>query len=202
MKHGMLYPRLTEKGELIDEGQMVQCREHLSRARRIVFLTGVITDETESCNLLMALASLNENPIKMIVTSPGGLLDTTYMFCDTMKLVGVPIVTLARYCMSAAVLPFITGSPRYVLPNAKIMLHLPSAQLTGDARELDIQKEQFNKDKEKLVAYLQEHGVKKSRQQILKDIDREHWMGAEEAIKYGLADEIMTPEIMKSWLRG
>lgn len=196
-----LYPR-KENGKYVADNQMVSYREHLSREHRVIFLTGVISEDTESCNLLMALASVSDEPLKMVITSPGGYLDTTYMFCDTMNMImsKVPIYTLGRFVCSAAVLPFVCGTKRYLLPHAKMMLHLPWGQISGDTKEIDIQKKEMEKTQEQMIEFLKEHGVKKSSEIILQDIDRERWMNPQEAIDYGLADEIISPETMKEWL--
>ena len=200
-KDAMLYPR--EEGKtLVQDNQMVSYREHLSRKNRMVFLTGPISDDSESCNLLMALSSISDEPLKMIVTSPGGYLDATYMFCDTMKMImeKTPIYVLGRYVCSAAVLPFVCAKKRYLLPHAKMMLHLPWGQIQGDTKEIEIQRKEMEKTQSQMVEFLRENGVRKSVKQIMLDIDREKWMNPQEAIDYGLADEIMNPDVMKEWL--
>lgn len=200
-----MYPR-KDKDKLVADNQMVGYREHLMFKKRIVFLTGPIADEqgfsaTEGCNLFMAMASVSDEPIKMIINSPGGWLDPTYIMCDTIETCGVPIYTLGRSVCSAAVLPFVCGSKRYVLPHAKFMLHLPSGQLVGDSADIDIQHKEMQKTKNQMVEFLQSHGVKKTYDNILQDIDRAYWMNPKEAIDYGLADEVMTKEVMKEWLK-
>lgn len=199
-----MYPR-KDKDKLVADNQMVGYREHLSHKNRMIFLTGPISDEqgwgaTESCNLFMALASVSKEPIKMVVTSPGGFLDPTYLLCDTIEACGVPVYTLGRFVCSAAVLPFVCGTKRYLLPHARVMLHLPSAVFAGDSAELNIQHKEMEKGQEQLISFLQSHGVKRTQEQILSDIDRSFWMNPKEAIEYGLADEVMTKEVMKEWL--
>jgi ATP-dependent Clp protease protease subunit len=198
----MLYPRKDDKGTYIAGDQMVSYREHLSRKNRMIFLTGPISEDTEACNLLMAMASMSDEPLKMVITSPGGYLESTYMFCDTMKMVmeKTPIYTLGRFVCSAAVLPFVCGTKRFLMPHAKLMLHLLMGQLSGDPKDIDIQRDEMLKTQHQMVEFLQAHGVKKTEKKILEEIDRERWMNPKEAIEYGLADEIMSPDIMKTWL--
>lgn len=197
----MLYPRQAEDGKLVTEEQMVGYREHLTNEHRILFLTGLISGETESHNLLMALDSLSYDPIRLVITSPGGDLDAALLFYDTMRLLKSPIETLGRYCASAAAMLLATGGKRYLLPHAKVMLHLPAGQMGGDARDWEIQHKQMIKYKNKMVDILIKCGVKKSHEEILADMDRDFWLEPDEAIAYGLADKIMTPEVMEEWLR-
>ena len=199
----MLYPRtinLNEKDVLVDDSQMISYKEHLTQEHRILCLSGIITGETDSRHLLLALDSLSHDPVKIIITSPGGDLDTTFLMYDTIKSLQSPVITIGEYCASAAAILLASGSKRYLRPHAKVMLHLPAGQMGGDARDWDIQHRQMEKYRNAVVAILCECGVKKSHEEILNDIDRDYWMGAEEAIAYGLADEILTKEIWEEWV--
>ena len=187
----------------VEDDQMRSTKEYLLDECRIVFLQGVITGSTEqieSANLLLALAAHSSDPIKMFITSPGGVVDTAMMIYDTMKLIDTPIITVGRYCASAAAILMAAGTERYLWPQAKMMLHLPSGIMTGDSIELAIQKEEMDKTQQSLVNALIECGVKKTAAQILKDINREKWFNPQEAIEYGLADSGVTAELLKGWL--
>jgi len=201
----MLYPRtvcINGKDELVTNDQMVTYREHLTQEHRILCLSGVITGETDSRHLLLALDSLSHDPIKIIITSPGGDLDTTFLMYDTIKSLQSPIITIGEYCASAAAILLAAGSKRYLRPHAKVMLHLPAGQMGGDARDWDIQHRQMGKYRKTVVDILCECGVKKSSEEILSDIDRDYWMEPKEAIAYGLADEIMSKEVWQNMVEG
>lgn len=202
----MLHPRITKidgHDALVSDDQMCGWREHMTQEHRVLFLSGVIgikcpacrRGETDSHNLLMTLDTLSNEPIKLVITSPGGDLDSTFLFYDTMKMVKSPIITIGRYCASAAALLLAAGNKRYLYPHAKVMLHLPSAVLQGDSRDIDIAHKQLHEYQDKVVTILQENGVKLSPEQIFSDIDRDFWLDPNEAIQYGLADEILTKEI-------
>jgi len=197
----MLYVRRTDDGKLVDIDQMVESREHLVRQQRLLFLSGAITGEIEIVALLFALDSLSHKPIKLVITSPGGDLDGAFLLYDTLKLIKSPVWTLGRFCASAAVLLLSAGKERYLLPHSKVMLHLPAGQAVGDARDWEIQHREMKKYKDKMVDILIECGAKRSHEEILKDIDRDFWLEPREAIEYGLADEVITTEVMKSWLK-
>ena len=200
----MLFPRtISLNGEevLVDDSQMVSYREHMTQNYRILFMSGVITGEMDSHNLLMALDTLSHDPIRLVITSPGGDLDTTFLFYDTMKLIKTPIITIGRYCGSAAAILLAAGSKRYLFPHAKVMLHLPSGQMGGDTKDWEIQHREMQKYKNRIVDILRECGAKKSREEILADIDRDFWLDPAETIKYGLADGVMTPAIWQSLIK-
>lgn len=196
----MLYPRTTNENILVSDDQMVGHREHLTKEHRVLFLSGVISYETESHNLLMALDSISHDPIRLVITSPGGDLDTALLFYDTIRIVKSPIETLGRYCASAAAMLLAAGSKRYLLPHAKVMLHRPWGRQEGDARDLEIQNNEMKKYQSKFIDVLVECGAHKTHEDILHDIDRNLWLEPTEAIAYGLVDEIMTPKIMEEWL--
>ena len=99
------------------------------------------------------------------------------------------------YCASAAALLLAAGSKRYLVPHAKVMLHLPSAILQGDSHDLEIAHAQMKEYQNNIVKILKENGVKLSPEKIFSDIDRDFWLDPSEAISYGLAEEIITPKI-------
>ena len=208
----MLYPRvgkLDGQEVLVGDREMVGYKEHMPQNHRVLFLTGVIgarcsncgVGETDGHNLLMALDTLSQDPIRLVITSPGGDLDSTFHFYDTMRLIKSPIETLGRYCASAAALLLAAGSKRYLLPHAKVMLHRPWGRQEGDSRELEIQGQEMRKYQNNFIDALIECGVAKPPDEILSDIDRNLWLEPEKAIEYGLADEIMTPTIWQNWIK-
>lgn len=195
----MLYPRYSDKDELVTSDQMVGYKEHLTHTKRILCLSGDIGFSADPLDLLMALDTLSDDPITLFISSGGGSLDTTFLLYDTLKMMKSPIITVGRYAASAAALILAAGCNRYLLPHAKVMLHLPAGQMQGDSADFDIQHKQMNSYKEKVVDLLQECGVKKNREEILGDINRDFWLEPQEAIDYGLADEILTPEKWQEW---
>jgi len=194
----MLYPRmgiLNDNESLIDDNQMCGYKEHMLREYRMLFLSGAISGDMDLHNLLLAMDTISHDPIRIVITSLGGELDPTFLCYDTIKMIQSPVETIGRYCASAAAILLAAGSKRYLFPHAKVMLHLPAGQMGGDARDWDIQHKQMESYRNKVVDILCECGAKKTHDQILSDIDRDFWMDAREAIEYGLADDILSPEI-------
>lgn len=196
----MLYTRTDSRGRLVLDEHLVGPREHLSREHRIITLTGPITNETDSVMLLLAMDSISNDPIRVLITSGGGDLDAALLLYDVMRLVKAPIYTFGRYCASAAVMLLAVGTRRFLSPHAKVMLHLPSSQSYGDTKDQEIWYREMQKYKQKMIEVLIESGAVKTYEQILTDVDRDFWLEPQEAIDYGLADEIMTPDEMGRWL--
>ena len=196
-----MYPRQMISGQLVNDDQLVGTQEHLARYHRVLFLGGVITGDLEMHDSLLAFDSLSHEPIKLVIASPGGDLDSTFLLYDTIRLIKSPVYTFGRYCASAACLLLAAGKRRYLSAHCKTMLHLPFGRAAGDARDWDIQHKEMAKYRERMVELLIECGVQKKRDEILLDIDRDFWLEPKEAIEYGLADEIMTQETMEGWLK-
>ena len=201
----MLYPRIgtiNNREVLVDDSQMTGYKEHMTQEHRTLFLSGVITGEMDSQNLLLALDTISHEPIKLIITSAGGDLDATFLMYDTFKMIKSPIITIGRFCASAAAILMAAGEKRYLYEHSKMLLHLPSGQMGGDAKDWEIQHKQMQKYKDKSVDILIECGAKKDRESILKDMDRDFWLEPQEAIEYGLADEIITTKDWQKLIKG
>lgn len=196
----MLYPRLTHEGQPIPKDALVRPEEHLMTQRRIICLEGEMTGDPTAINTLMSLGSMSKDPIKMTISSPGGSLDAAFLLYDTMKLSPAPIWTLGRWVCSAAVIALAGAHRRYLLPHSRVMLHLPQTAMSGDPKEISIMQAEFEKYKEEMLDLYIACGAKKKKSKILADIDRALWMGPEETIAYGLADEIISQAEWNSWL--
>jgi len=200
----LLYPRITKlngKETLVLNDQMCGFKEHMTQEHRILFLSGIISVETDSRHLLLALDTLSHDPITIQIASPGGDLDTTFLMIDTMKLIKSPIITIGEYCASAACLILASGSKRYLYPHAKVMLHLATGQMGGDYKDFAIQHKLMVNYQDKIVDILKDAGVKKSKGEILMDIDRDFWLEPQAAIAYGLADKIINKEIWEGMIK-
>ena len=190
----------------------------LASERRMLFLRGVIVgwpggfaqgrdDQFSPTAIMDSIIAMNvedsARPITLVINSVGGVTDEGMMLYDVIKLSRAPIVTLGMNCASMATVLLAAGGTRLAMPHSRFMLHLPSASgMSGDVKELELHTKEINKTKDTLVgcyiecgvtAKLQKADPKKIRKQILSDIDRVFWIGAEQAIKYGLVDRIVIP---------
>ena len=163
---------------------------------RIVFLAGPITDI--SANLVIAqilyLTSKDQNrDIKLYINSPGGSVTAGLAIYDTIQYVGCPVSTICiglTGSMAAILLAAGGKGKRFALPNAEILLHQVAGGVTGQAAEIEITAKQIIKIKDKLNKILAEH-TGQPLEKVEKDTDRDFYLSAEEAKKYGLIDEVI-----------
>lgn len=164
---------------------------------RIIILGTPIYED--AANIVMAqLIFLNsqddKKPIQLYINSPGGLVTAGMQIYDTMQMIKAPVQTVCTgLAASMAAVLLAGGEPgmRGSLPNAEIMIHQPLGGGFGQASDIAIINEQIQKCKHKLCTVLATN-TGKSYDEILKDMDRDFWMSADEAQTYGLVDKIFT----------
>ena len=163
---------------------------------RIVFISGEVNDEMANaiCAQLLFLQSQDaKKEISVYVNSPGGSVTAGLAIYDTMQFVKCPIAT---YCigqaasMGAVLLTAGTKGRRFALPNARIMIHQPWGGAEGKASDIEITAKEILRLKEILNGILAKHSGQKMAD-VVKDTDRDHFMSAEEAKKWGLIDEVL-----------
>ena len=163
---------------------------------RIVFISGEVNDEMANavCAQLLFLQSQDaKKEISVYVNSPGGSVTAGLAIYDTMQFVKCPIAT---YCigqaasMGAVLLTAGTKGRRFSLPNARIMIHQPWGGAEGKASDIEITAKEILRLKEILNGILAKHSGQKPAD-VVKDTDRDHFMSAEEAKKWGLIDEVL-----------
>ncbi len=170
--------------------------EDMLLENRIIFMAGPITEASASATImrLLYLQSIKrDQDINLYINSPGGLVDQTLAIYDTMQLVGCKIAT---YCIgqaaSGAALVLMAGTPgkRYILPNAKVMMHQPYGGITGQAEDIRIQAEEVLRDKARLNEIIAAQ-TGKTIEQVTEETERDRYLNAEEALEYGVVDEIL-----------
>lgn len=162
---------------------------------RIIILSGEIND-TVSSNVvaqLLYLDSLNNDDISIYINSPGGSVTAGMAIYDTMNFIKSDVVTICvgmAASMGAFLLSSGTVGKRFSLPNSEIMIHQPLGGAQGQATEIQIAAEHILKIKKRLNTILAKN-TKKSLKKIEKDTERDHFLEASEALKYGLIDKII-----------
>lgn len=163
---------------------------------RILFMVGEI-NYVMATEVIMKLLHLdNTKPgieISLYINSPGGSVDDTMAIYDTMRFIGSPVAT---YCIgraqsgAAVILAAGTKGKRFALPHAKVMLHQPWGGITGQASDIKIQAEEINKAKQTINDVLAKHtGL--SPERIAEETERDKYMTAQQALEYGLIDEVL-----------
>jgi ATP-dependent Clp protease protease subunit len=163
---------------------------------RTILLTGEINDKQAKsvCTQLLAYAAVSEKPILLVVSSPGGHVESGDMIHDMIKFVRAPVKILGTgWVASAGALIYSAGKRenRYALPNTRFLLHEPRAGVGGQASDVEIQAREIIRMRERLNAIFAE-ATGQSLERIKKDTDRDYWMGAKEALEYGLVGKIVT----------
>ncbi len=165
---------------------------------RIVFLGGEINDDEANLIVAQMLFLEMENPdadISLYINSPGGSVTAGMAILDTMNYVKCPVRTVCigmAASMGAFLLMAGEKGKRLALPNSEVMIHQPLGGATGPASDVHIRAEWLLKTKEKLNRLISEMTGQKL-EKVEKDADRDFFMSAQEALEYGIIDEIYEP---------
>ncbi|HNX31364.1 MAG TPA: ATP-dependent Clp endopeptidase proteolytic subunit ClpP [Holophaga sp.] len=163
----------------------------------IIFLGTAIDDSVANAVVAQMLFLESEDPdkdIQIYINSPGGSVTAGLAIYDTMQFVKNDIVT---YCigqaasMAAHLLAAGTRGKRFALPSARIMIHQPSGGAQGQASDIEITFKEIQRLKDNLAAALAKH-TNQSLKKVMKDMDRDYFMSADEAMEYGLIDKVLT----------
>ena len=164
---------------------------------RIIFMVGPVTDESANLVVAQMLFLESENPDKDIylyINSPGGSVTAGLSIYDTMNFIKPDVSTLClgqAASMGAFLLSAGTKGKRFALPNSRIMIHQPLlGGLSGQASDIEIHAKELLKIKQKLNELMAEHTGKRLAQWE-KDTDRDNFMSADDAHKYGLIDQVI-----------
>jgi ATP-dependent Clp protease protease subunit len=163
---------------------------------RIIFLGTPITDEIASLIIAQMLFLEAEDPDKdmtFYVNSPGGVVTAGLAIYDTMRYVRCDIATLCMgqaASMGALLLAAGTKGKRYALPNSRILIHQPMGGFQGQATDIDIHAQEILRMRNDLNRILALHTGQNIRK-IKKDTERDYFMSAEEARKYGIIDKVL-----------
>ena len=165
---------------------------------RIIFLSGEIDRVTANLTIAQMLFLEMENPdadIMLYINSPGGEITAGMAIYDTMRYLKCEVSTICvgmAASMAAVLLSSGAKGKRKALPNAEVMIHQPLGGAQGQATDIAIHAERILKMKQKLNQILAENTGKRL-SEIERDVERDHFLTADEAKKYGLIDEIIAP---------
>jgi len=164
---------------------------------RVIFLVGPINDGMANLIVAQLLFLESENPdkdINLYINSPGGSVSAGMAVYDTMQFIKPDVSTLCTglaASMGSFLLAAGAKGKRYCLPNSRVMIHQPSGGFQGQASDIEIQAREVLYLKKRLNEMLAKH-TGQPIEQIEKDSDRDRFMAAEEAVKYGLIDRVLT----------
>jgi ATP-dependent Clp protease protease subunit len=164
---------------------------------RVVFLVGPVTEVTANLIVAQLLFLESENPDKDIffyINSPGGSVSAGLAVYDTMQFVKPDVSTLCigqAASMGALLLAAGDKDKRFVLPNSRVMIHQPMGGFSGQASDVEIQAREILYLRGRLNEILAKH-TGKTVEVIAKDTDRDNFLSAEDAVKYGIVDKVLT----------
>lgn len=188
----MLIPTIIEKTNNSERAYDIYSR---LLKDRIIILTGEIDDS--SANIVVAqllyLDSINHDDISLYINSPGGSITSGMAIYDTMNFIKSEVSTIC-IGMAASMGAFLLSSgkkgKRYCLPNSEVMIHQPLGGASGQATEIKIAAEHILKIKDKLNKILASN-TNKDIKTIELDTERDNYLSAQEALEYGLIDQIL-----------
>lgn len=172
--------------------------EQLFLKSRSVYLWGAVEDRSARevvSKLLLLDADKPGEEIKFYINSPGGVVTSGMVIYDTIRLIKSPVSTICMglaASMGSILLSVGEKGRRFIYPHGEVMIHQPSlgGYLRATSADIEIQAEQMEKTK-LLGAKILAENCGKTVEQILKDFDRDYWMDAEAAVKYGIVDGII-----------
>ncbi len=192
----MLIPTVLEKTQHGERAYDIYSR---LLKERIIFLHDQINHDTASITIAQLLFLEAEDPKKdivMYINSPGGEIQSGLAIIDAIKHIKCDVSTICTgmaASMGAMILSQGTKGKRFALPNSEVMIHQPLTGVEGQASDIEITARHILKLKDKLYKMLAE-ATGKSSEEIQKDGDRDYWMDANEAKKYGIVDEVLKPK--------
>jgi ATP-dependent Clp protease protease subunit len=163
---------------------------------RTILLSGEIKKDLAERTIrqLLLLEDMGDEPIRIFIDSPGGDADAGYAIFDMIRFVKPPVWTIGMGLVASAAAIIQLASPRdrrVGLPNSHYLIHQPLSGIRGVATDIEIHARELEKLREKINRLIaDETGI--AFMQVEKDTDRDYWMNADEAVKYGLISRVVT----------
>ena len=184
-------PQVAEKSEKKTHDPM----RWLKKSRSVLIYGPIEPKLTkEVTQQLLLLDSVSQTkPIKVFVNSPGGVADDGFALYDLLRFVRAPLYTIVAGMAASAATILLLGAPkgrRLIMPNARVMLHQPSTMIQGTAADIAVSaKELIRLRRRANELYARETG--RSLEQIEKELSRDYWLSAEEAVQYKIIDRVI-----------
>ncbi|MDR2403803.1 MAG: ATP-dependent Clp protease proteolytic subunit [Spirochaetaceae bacterium] len=163
---------------------------------RTILLSGEIKKELAERTIrqLLLLENMGDDPIRIFIDSPGGDADAGYAIFDMIRFVKPPVWTIGMGLVASAAAIIQLASPgewRVGLPNSHYLIHQPLSGIRGVATDIEIHARELDKLREKINRLIAEE-TGTPFEQVERDTDRDYWMNAEDAVRYGLISRIIT----------
>jgi ATP-dependent Clp protease protease subunit len=184
-----------DKPERNDQQRPESIIDQLSFKSRFVFLFGDINHNVArtTCERLVAMAQQSDAPIRVLISSPGGHVESGDAIHDMIRFISAPVTTIGTgWVASAGTHIFLAADKerRLCLPNTRFMIHQPGGGAGGPATDIAIQAKEILRTRERIAKVISRQ-TGQALQKVLSDMERDFWMSAEEAIEYGLVSRII-----------
>ena len=164
-------------------------------ARTVLIFGGIDQKLAERVSAqLLYLDHLNHDPIKLIINSPGGHVESGDTIHDLISFIASPVAVIGTGWVASAGTHIFLGAPkerRFCLPNTRFLIHQPSGGAGGKASDIAIQAQEIIKMRERLARIISER-TGQPLERVMKDIDRDYWMSVDEAKDYGILGTVAT----------
>jgi ATP-dependent Clp protease, protease subunit len=162
---------------------------------RTVLVFGVINDVSagEVAKRLIALSGESSDPITMLVSSPGGHVESGDVIHDIIRFIEAPVNMVGSGWVGSAAVNVYLSVPkerRFCLPNTRFLIHQPSGGVGGQASDIAIQAREIIRIRERIAKVISKE-TGQPLERVVNDIDRDYWMSADEAVEYGLVSKVI-----------
>ena len=169
--------------------------EQLTFKSRFVLVFGEIDDKLAktTCERLIALAQESDAPIQLLISSPGGHVESGDAIHDMIRFVRAPVATIGTgWVASAGTHIFLAADKerRFCLPNTRFMIHQPAGGVGGRATDIAIMAKEIIRTRERIARVIA-HQTGQPLDKVVADMDRDYWMSADEAVGYGIVGRII-----------
>jgi len=185
----------TQRTETPAPGRL---EEQLAFKSRYVLVFGEIDDKLAhaTCRRLLALSADSDAPITLLISSPGGHVESGDAIHDMIRFVRAPVTTVGTGWVASAGAHIFLAPPkerRLCLPNTRFMIHQPAGGAGGQASDIAIQAREILKTRERIAKVIATQ-TGKPFDTVTSDMERDYWMSAEEAIEYGIVSRVIERE--------
>jgi ATP-dependent Clp protease protease subunit len=184
-----------DQPERNDQQRTESITDQLSFKSRFVFLFGDINHNVArvTCERLVAMAQQSDAPIRVLISSPGGHVESGDAIHDVIRFISAPVTAIGTgWVASAGTHIFLAADRerRVCLPNTRFMIHQPAGGAGGPATDIAIQAKEILRTRERIARTIAKQ-TGKSYDKVLADMERDFWMSAKEAIEYGIVSKII-----------
>ena len=178
-----------------NEQRQESITDQLSFKSRFVFLFGDINHQVAraTCERLVALAQQSDAPIRVLISSPGGHVESGDAIHDVIRFIGAPVTTIGTGWVASAGTHIVLAAEkerRVCLPNTRFMIHQPGGGAGGPATDIAIQAKEILRTRERIARVIAKQ-TGKPYEKVIVDMERDFWMSPKEAIEYGMVSRVI-----------